>query len=1042
MASVFESIRAALCPDPGTGRGPRRDEKAPRKANTMFSRLLKSVVAVCGIASAPSHGFQPEQPGLSRRSYCRDKLRKLGEEALRFRDENSKDNPQNWGWRVAFIRLKHGELLPASLREKKNELQAAVRLAVGKQYALQAGSGTLKSRPYASGCGQRRTGVKTIIPSLQKRRPFSRRQKCPEMEHEVWAWFVDRLATNKTRVTKQEIFTVATSYQKVILEDWKTRCEFGEADRNYPPQMPKIGDAWVKRWRFRHNVTHRTINLRYKIPRSTFLSRLKVFWSNCIIIRTLFAAMFPGEILEFVGFDQKPLWFNSIHTERSFCLKGSKYVGVAENVSATRARFTAMTHCTSWKPEKPPPIAILFRIGDADCSLDNLRASLDAGDDTLIQGAPKGSYRLTQVLEFLQWAVRPAEEIKKTVCVVLDWFAPHLHADVDDLVHGLGHAVLRIGGGLTPTVQVGDTHAHRGYNNHFRNLELDAATRAWDVRPGSLLDCSRQTVLTRSEDAWNLVDHDKCAEGWRHNGITGRPTASAACSLWEELGMDAVQTQLELDVKLEVESGRVNSFNQYPDMLLEYDDHDPIEEGMEGASTYVYDETGAHADIGDNGENDDEIEAAIDQEEAVFEDGVSGLQPDIFGPDRGNGKPPNGRDTSDAAEETENEEQRGVTGMEATSAPHEPPPLPPPDVAPDMYSSDDEQTFKRKRTIETLRDSAEALRNLGESSIAEYLFDQATIRHKTARDLDPRLVTLLRSKTDERKRKLDQLRDEDKAKRNRIVEKQLELKIATQQRLAASQIAKQEQTAAKAKTGEQKAVHVAALIKAKEALNLAKDKEKHAKETKALMKQKLKDDEARLERTRRNFAAECASSIWHFIKNPGLGGPRQTAVLDFTKTLNGTRPWRRATRLPDFWVPSDKRGLKIISLRNTAGKYVDPKPVYASDNFSWQFWRHKKPHGGNVKQFRGFVHECLPGYANILGHRFPLDNLLADNEWNADVAFLHAVWLYSSIVPSTVFPCGLREWPPKSETTPAPTSAACASASASSASSATAHEPA
>ena len=65
-------------------------------------------------------------------------------------------------------------------------------------------------------------------------------------------------------------------------------------------------------------------------------------------------------------------------------------------------------------------------------------------------------------------------------------------------------------------------------------------------------------------------------------------------------------------------------------------------------------------------------------------------------------------------------------------------------------------------------------------------------------------------------------------------------------------------------------MHAAALKKAKEALNLARDKEKQAKETKALMKQKVKDDEARLERTRRNFAAECAKSICISLKTQGL----------------------------------------------------------------------------------------------------------------------------------------------------------------------------
>ena len=150
-----------------------------------------------------------------------------------------------------------------------------------------------------------------------------------------------------------------------------------------------------------------------------------------------------------------------------------------------------MTSVQDWRTETPPGIGVLFRIGTAACSLDNLRGALQADENTLVQGAEKGSYRLEQVLEFLRWSLKPASELGFHVCVVLDWFAPHLREEVDALCHTLGHCVLRIGGGLTPWVQVGDTHAHRPYNQHYRDLEKEASTTQWNERPGSLLECSR-----------------------------------------------------------------------------------------------------------------------------------------------------------------------------------------------------------------------------------------------------------------------------------------------------------------------------------------------------------------------------------------------------------------------------------------------------------------------------------------------------------------------------------------------------------------------
>ena len=262
---------------------------------------------------------------------------------------------------------------------------------------------------------------------------------------------VDRLRTNKTRIWTQ-----------------RAHHESGLESIDKPPRLPTINRNFIARWRKRYGVSYRSVNLRYKIPRKTylrykiprktFLSRLQVFWSNCIILRKLFELMCPGQVLHWVGFDQKPLWFNAISGECGYGFKGQDKTSVAENVSASRVRFTAMTRVQDWITDEPPSIAVLFRSGTAACSLDNLRKSLTTDDNTLVQGAEKGSYRLEQVLEFLAWSLKPASELGFPLCVVLDWFAPHLHEDVDALCHKLGHCVLRTGGGLTPWVQVGDTY--------------------------------------------------------------------------------------------------------------------------------------------------------------------------------------------------------------------------------------------------------------------------------------------------------------------------------------------------------------------------------------------------------------------------------------------------------------------------------------------------------------------------------------------------------------------------------------------------------
>jgi hypothetical protein len=190
-------------------------------------------------------------------------------------------------------------------------------------------------------------------------------------------------------------------------------------------------------------------------------------------------------------------------------------------------------------------------------------------------------------------------------------------------------------------------HIDHIINQNYRDLETDAATAQWDVRPGSLLECSRQDVLTRSVDAWNLVDHSKNVDGWRHNGITNPldgtddQLGSQVLSLWRELDMDAIRCQLIEDVEDAVKAGEIENFWQYPELLQKYDDHPPLVDCMGSVSTYVYDESGAHEDMcsgelfGDDIAEDDiaedALEHTIDQETKAFEENVGALQAENVG---------------------------------------------------------------------------------------------------------------------------------------------------------------------------------------------------------------------------------------------------------------------------------------------------------------------------------------------------------------------------------------------------------------------------
>ena len=151
--------------------------------------------------------------------------------------------------------------------------------------------------------------------------------------------------------------------------------------------------------------------------------------------------------------------------------------------------------------------------------------------------------------------------------------------------------------------------------------------------------------------------------------------------------------------------------------------------------------------------------------------------------------------------------------------------------------------------------------------------------------------------------------------------------------------------------------------------------------------------------------------MFFFLDNDP-GATRRDALLTHITKL-GKRPWSKVKLAPEFWNAREKRGLRCISGKDNFGKLFDPEPIYASEGFSWELWSHESPtKPASLPRMRQYVERAFPGYAKTCGVRFPMEDLLRDCFYNADVTFLTAAWLYSSLMPTDLFPCGLRQWPP------------------------------
>ena len=243
----------------------------------------------------------------------------------------------------------------------------------------------------------------------------------------------------------------------------------------------------------------------------------------------------------------------------------------------------------------PRRLGIMFRCETQGTQLREALAP-HVPEGVLLQLAPKGSFRLEHLLEFLDWDLGDADPSdadrpgSTAEVVLLDWFAPHLDPRVDALVESRGHAILRIPGGATPWVAPPDTHAHQPYEREYKTMER------WDgmqqLRRGAVLpETSRSTVMARAMASWQLVPHERNSVAqFVETGITTALDGTEDSRIrhlcrpfWDELDMPGVREQLRAEIKEEVEAKRLSGWDQWRQVVVPYDEHEPARESQECA---------------------------------------------------------------------------------------------------------------------------------------------------------------------------------------------------------------------------------------------------------------------------------------------------------------------------------------------------------------------------------------------------------------------------------------------------------------------------
>ena len=91
-----------------------------------------------------------------------------------------------------------------------------------------------------------------------------------------------------------------------------------------------------------------------------------------------------------------------------------------------------------------------------------------------LQVQENGSYRASDCAAALEWILPDAADSSESLVVLLDWFSAHRSEEVEQVVHRKGHVLLFHGGGVTPFIQVNDTHLHASVARSLIALE-----KAW-----------------------------------------------------------------------------------------------------------------------------------------------------------------------------------------------------------------------------------------------------------------------------------------------------------------------------------------------------------------------------------------------------------------------------------------------------------------------------------------------------------------------------------------------------------------------------------
>ena len=288
---------------------------------------------------------------------------------------------------------------------------------------------------------------------------------------------------------------------------FKTQCQvfYDKWLAQQPEEIPVekrivFSNRWIKNWMREYGVSLRHPNKRFQIKQADREERVFEYLKNIWTVRKFFLDNF-GVDPPVINGDQMPLHRNEISSQKTLNFTGMDTY-VKENYNLSRERVAVFTQVSS-DPDLTLKPEFVFK-GKGT------RTSLHPPDGIKYNWAPKGSYRLEQMLYIISNLPNRYNIFtpKNYAIYVLDDYSVHIVPEIKEALLKRGYVPVIIGGGVTGDIQINDTDLHSLLKAKYRELEQLLMIDQLKANPKKIPQPSRDDMMRMLSESFEAVEID------------------------------------------------------------------------------------------------------------------------------------------------------------------------------------------------------------------------------------------------------------------------------------------------------------------------------------------------------------------------------------------------------------------------------------------------------------------------------------------------------------------------------------------------------